>query len=143
MDVLSPSRPVPVGATREASGQRVPRVRAKVTNDPAFLPGAVGHRALDRRRRDLVRMFLAELPGAGDLVLVAVRKAAELTVAAEMARAAVLNGGACAADLDMLVKLEGESRRAVRALGIKVNFARPHVPLREQLEAEAEEDEAA
>jgi hypothetical protein len=67
-------------------------------------------------------------PGAvTDLTLVAIRRAAELTVAAEIARARVLNGGTneadriCAADLDMLVKLEGEARRAIRALGLKID----------------------
>ena len=61
-----------------------------------------------------------------DLMLVTVRKAAELTVAAEAARAAVLAGGSCAADLDMLVKLEGEARRAIRALGLKpLDVAKP------------------
>jgi hypothetical protein len=89
-------------------------------------------------------MFLEACGGrevVSELTLVAIRKAAELTVAAEMARAAVLNGGSCAADLDMLVKLEGEARRAVRALGLKPDSAKPHVPLREQLAAEAEEAE--
>lgn len=91
-------------------------------------------------------MFVAGLGGqdaVSDLALVGVRKAAELTVAAEAARAAVLNGGGCAADLDMLVKLEGEARRAVRALGLKLDVAKPHVPLREQLAAEADEEQVA
>jgi hypothetical protein len=63
-----------------------------------------------------------------------------LTVAAEAARAAVLAGGKCAADLDMLVKLEGEARRAVRALGLKIDAAKhtkpeasPWSPLRSAL----------
>jgi hypothetical protein len=86
-----------------------------------------------RRRRDLIRMFIAAIgPEAGDLALVTVRKAAELTVAAEAARARVLNGGTCAADLDMLVKLEGEARRAIRALGLKLDAgaAKPLPPPR-------------
>ena len=76
-------------------------------------------------------------------MLVAVRKAAELTVAAEMARAAVLNGGSNAADLDVLIKLEGEARRAVRALGIKPDATKPHVPMRDRIAAEAEVEEVA
>ena len=52
-----------------------------------------------------------------ELQLVQVRKAAELTTAAEAVRARVL-GGDATADLHALVKLEGEARRAVRALGI-------------------------
>jgi hypothetical protein len=93
--------------------------RSKTTNKPGYLAPPTPLRQT-RRRRDLIRMFIAALgPDAGDLALVTVRKAAELTVAAEAARARVLNGGTCAADLDMLVKLEGEARRAIRALGLK------------------------
>jgi len=47
-----------------------------------------------------------------------VRKAAELTTAAEAVRARVLAGDA-AMDLELLVKIEGEARRAVRALNLK------------------------
>lgn len=84
-----------------------------------------------RRRRDLIALFIDGLGGRDavtDLTLVTVRKAAELTVAAEAARAAVLAGGKCAADLDMLVKLEGEARRAVRALGLKIDAAKHTKP---------------
>lgn len=113
------SRPV----TRQRKG------RSRATNDPAYL--ARDHTGLRqaRRRRDLIRMFIAALPGGPDavtdLMLVGVRKAAELTVAAEAARAAVLNGGSCAADLDMLVKLGGEARRATRALALRIDAAKP------------------
>ena len=58
-----------------------------------------------------------------ELQLVQLRKAAELTTAAEAVRARVLAGDATA-DLDALVKLEGEARRAVRALNINTH-ARP------------------
>jgi hypothetical protein len=54
-------------------------------------------------------------------MLTAVRKAAELTVAAEMLRASMLNGANV--DPSNLVKLEGEARRAVRALGLKPHRA--------------------
>ena len=74
----------------------------------------------------LARFFSKLCPDAvTDLTLVTVRKAAELIVCAEAARAAVLAGGSCAADLDMLVKLEGEARRTVRALGLKLDAAKP------------------
>ena len=53
-----------------------------------------------------------------ELQLVQVRKAAELTTAAEAVRARVLAGDA-AMDLELLVKIEGEARRAVRALNLK------------------------
>jgi hypothetical protein len=68
-----------------------------------------------------------------------------LTVAAEAARARVVAGKVRvrAADLDMLVKLEGESRRAVRALGLKLEAGKPaHVPMRDQLAAELEAEAA-
>jgi hypothetical protein len=105
----------------DAASARPPTLRSRVTNNPAYIAGAAtSQRAQNRRRRDLVRILIQAIgPEAGDLALVTVRKAAELTVAAEAARARVLNGGTCAADLDMLVKLEGEARRAIRALGLK------------------------
>jgi hypothetical protein len=109
--------------------------RSRATNDPLFLARDESGRRQARRRRDLVRMFIEALgPDVSDLTLVAVRKAAELVTAAEAARARVLNGGTsetdriCAADLDMLVKLEGEARRAVRALGLKLDAAKPTKP---------------
>jgi hypothetical protein len=106
-----------------AASARPPTLRSRVTNNPAYIAGAAtSQRAQNRRRRDLVRILIQAIgPEAGDLALVTVRKAAELTVAAEAARARVLNGGTCAADLDMLVKLEGEARRAIRALGLKLD----------------------
>ena len=54
-----------------------------------------------------------------ELELVQVHKAAELTTAAEAVRARVLAGDA-AMDLELLVKIEGEARRAVRALNLKI-----------------------
>jgi hypothetical protein len=122
--------------------------RSKTTNKPGYLAPPTPLRQT-RRRRDLIRMFVAAIgPEAGDLALVSVRKAAELTVAAEAARARVLNGGTseadrvCAADLDMLVKLEGEARRAIRALGLKPLDAKrveapppPWSPLRSRITA--------
>ena len=119
--------------------------RSRATNDPLYLAHDHTGRRQSRRRRDLVRMYIAALgpDAATDLALVTVRKAAELTVAAEAARAAVLAGGCCAADLDMLVKLEGEARRAVRALGLKVETPKraeassplPWSPLRARITA--------
>jgi hypothetical protein len=98
--------------------------RSKTTNKPGFLAPLTPLRQT-RRRRDLIRMFIAAIgPEAGDLALVQVRKAAELTVAAEGLRAAVLNGGSNAATWDALIKLEGEARRAVRALGLKPDAAK-------------------
>ena len=100
-----------------------------------------------RRRRDLVHALI-EACGGKDAVsefrMLAIRRAGELLAAAEQARAAVLtNGAASAADWDALVKIEGESRRAVRGLGLKdAAGAKPHVPMREQLAAELEAEAA-
>ena len=114
-------------ASRPVTRQRQGRSRA--TNDPLFLARDQTGRRQARRRRDLVRLLIDGLGGweaVSDLTLVTVRKAAELTVAAEVARARVLEAGTCAADLDMLVKLEGEARRAIRALGLKpLDVAKP------------------
>jgi hypothetical protein len=96
-------------AQRKPADGRVTREqkmgRSRSTNRPGHLAVLTPLRQT-RRRRDLIAMFVDALGGRDavtDLTLVTVRKAAELTVAAEAARAAVLNGGSCAADLDMLV----------------------------------------
>jgi hypothetical protein len=104
---------------------------------------STSRRALDRRRRDLAAIFAASLGDAvNPLMQVAIRKAAELTAAAEMARATVLDGGNNAATLDVLIKLEGEARRAVRALGLKPDAVKSRGstsfgPLRARLSREA------
>jgi hypothetical protein len=103
---------------------RNPLARSKATNDPTYMPRGYNRLSQARRRRDLIGIFLDGLGGqaaVSEFTLIAVRRAAELTVAAEMARYAVLNGAAKATDLDMLVKIEGEARRAVRALGLKAD----------------------
>ena len=117
--------------------ERVRTLRAKATNDPFFLPSSATRRAQIRRRHDLVAFYIEACGGAaiGDLMLVSVRRAAELTVAAEMARAQLLNGQA---DPAIVVKLEGEARRAIRALGLKVDAKPPAPLLRERLAAELE-----
>jgi len=113
--------------------------RSRVTNDPLYLRGTRGRdgrTVQGRRRRDLVSIYIDALGGrsvVSELQLVGVRKAAELTTAAEAVRAKVLAGDSTI-NLDALVKLEGEARRAVRALGIK-SQGRPLIPLRERLAA--------
>jgi hypothetical protein len=112
-----------VGQVSAASSPAIAKLkgRARATNDPAYVPLASSHRAQSRRRRDLVAIFLDALGGraaVSELQLVQVRKAAELTTAAEAVRARVLAGDA-AMDLELLVKIEGEARRAVRALNLK------------------------
>jgi hypothetical protein len=72
-----------------------------------------------RRQRDLVEQFLAQLgPGASDLALLMVRKAAQLLTMAESARAGALGG--MPTDITGLIKIENEARRALRSLGLKV-----------------------
>ena len=79
---------------------------------------------MDRRRRDLVETFMAALGGpsvVNELTQVTVRKAAELVVLAEATRAGMLNGGVT--DIVGLIRIEGEARRACRALGLKIEAA--------------------
>ncbi len=95
-------------------------MRARETNDPCHVSGLDPHSQQGRRHRDLVLIFMDALGGVdavSDLRLVEVRKAAELTAAAEVVRADVLAGKS--SDISALVKIEGEARRAVRSLGIK------------------------
>jgi len=88
-----------VGQVSAASSPAIAKLkgRARATNDPAYVPLASSHRAQSRRRRDLVAIFLDALGGraaVSELQLVQVRKAAELTTAAEAVRARVLAGDA-------------------------------------------------
>ena len=104
-----------VGQVSAASSPAIAKLkgRARATNDPAYVPLASSHRAQSRRRRDLVAIFLDALGGraaVSELQLVQVRRAAELSTAAEAVRARVLAGDAA---------IEGEARRAVRALNLK------------------------
>ena len=74
----------------------------------------------------MVEAFTAELGGESALspvVLMHVRRAAELLTMAEMARAAMLNGQPT--DMLALVRLEGAASRAVRGLGLRTEPARP------------------
>jgi hypothetical protein len=75
---------------------------------------------MDRRRRDLIATFLAALGpnGVNDFTLLMVRKAAELVTMAEGLRAGALGGGET--DITGLIKIENEARRALRALGLRV-----------------------
>ena len=120
---------------RTAIADVAPTTRSKVTNDPRFVPGLDGRSPSARRRRDLVTIYRNAIGGrASELQLVQIRKAAELTAAAESLRGRMLVGETI--DLGTLVKLEGEARRAVRALGIS-QAPRKRPSLRGQLQAEA------
>ena len=84
---------------------------------PTIRPTCRSRAAIARSRAGvatLAAIFLDALGGraaVSELQLVQVRKAAELTTAAEAVRARVLAGDA-AMDLELLVKIEGEARRA-------------------------------
>jgi hypothetical protein len=100
--------------------------RSAITNSPNYMPTSPLNRvAVNRRRRDLVAMLVEACGGEGalsELAMVEIRKAAELVVAAEMARVATLNGTA-PVDVAGLTKLENLARRAMHGLaafGLKV-----------------------
>lgn len=96
--------------------------RAKTTNDAGFVPRQPPSMfALARRRRDLVDALTTALGGEAALspvVLMQVKKAAELLTMCEMARADMLNGKPT--NMLALVRLEGIASRAVRALGVVI-----------------------
>jgi hypothetical protein len=116
----SESRPARV---RSGSDGRSFRIRSRASNDPNYIPKQPNLRAQDRRRRDLIAAFLSALgpSGLNDLVQNDVRRAVELMVGAEMARAGMLRGEPT--DMLALVRLEGVASRAVRRLGLKVEPA--------------------
>jgi hypothetical protein len=89
--------------------------RAAVTNNP--LARADGRTPQGRRIRDLYRAWQAAMGRPADATVQAtILAAAELMVAAESARAALLAG---TGDVDQVVRLENLAGRAVRKLGIK------------------------
>jgi len=88
--------------------------RSPITNQPSKFDG---RSALGRRIRDLAHGFAEQLGGwpvLSDTMAANVRKAAELSALAEKARADALRDGNI--DPIGLVRLEGASNRAVRAL---------------------------
>jgi hypothetical protein len=112
------ARSASVGASQLDRDSRVlpAKNRARATNNPFRVLDAPNPRVRDRRRRDLIALLLEWLGGPGavsDMALVTVRKAAELTVVAETVHAEMLSGHVV--DPTVLVRLEGEARRAVRA----------------------------
>ena len=120
-------------ASRQSSGSPPPRSsRSRSTNDPKFISRQPQNpRAMDRRRRDLVETFMAALGGpsvVNELTQVTVRKAAELVVLAEATRAGMLNG--VVTDITALIRIEGEARRACRALKIEAASGPPRGLLR-------------
>jgi hypothetical protein len=91
--------------------------RSRITNG-VWLRGD-GRSANARRVRDLAEAFMAALPaGVNDLTRAQVKKVAELVALAEATRAAALTAGT-QTDLTALIRIEGEARRTLRALGLK------------------------
>jgi hypothetical protein len=117
-----------------------PRGRARLSNDAGYLPA---HKpslfAQARRRRDLVEAFVSALGGEDVLspvVLMHVRRAAELVTMTEMARADMLNG--LPVDMLALVRLEGATSRAVRLLGMTIEKPLPGLQrARQRMDAQA------
>jgi hypothetical protein len=97
--------------------------RSRVSNDPALLqPASLFAQA--RRRRDLLETFTAALGGPAAVSAVAMvhlKKAVELLALAELERAGALGGSPqTEGKLTALVRLEGEARRTLRLVGLKV-----------------------
>lgn len=126
--------------------KRPPTCRSSITNGRHRVAGPVdGRSAAGRRMRDLMAIYAESLGGAeqlSDHQVTAVRRAAELVVIAETARAAVLEGKST--DLDGLVRAENMAGRAVRQLGIRPVAAKPKGPtLAEHLARRAAEAASA
>jgi hypothetical protein len=104
--------------------------RSRMTNRP--LAGrANGNTREGRRLRDLFQSYIAALSNPSDpATQAAVLAAAELTVAAEAARARLLAGDG---DIDSVVRIENLAARALRRLNIKPASKPPVPSLREYL----------
>jgi hypothetical protein len=113
------NRPVAVATSSTSRPHNVDlpsRQRARRTNDP-FAGGLSKNTAAGRRINDLLRSFMRAMGDPADTIAQAnALRAAELTVAAETARAKLLAGDG---DIDAVVRIEGMAARSVRALGIK------------------------
>jgi hypothetical protein len=112
--------------------------RARATNDPSYVPGLNRCLPTARRVRDLIVAYLAKLGGpeaVDHATMAAVKRAAELVAACELARARALNGRKV--DLAALSRLEGTADRAVRALRLDKPRAAPVPTLAEYLRDKA------
>jgi hypothetical protein len=91
-----------------------------------------GRTCAARRKTALVKALIKALTGGeGELdpiVTAQVHRCAELSVAAEIARAQMLTGPTTSGDLELLVKLEGELRRAFVVLGAPLRAKLPPEP---------------
>ena len=122
-----------------ATAEPLPTRRARITNNPISVRADL-NTSQGRRVADLYRSYLRAMGDPADTAAQAdVLAAAELTVAAEMARVDLLAGKA---DVDQLVKLENLAARAIRRLGIRQNAASAPVPsIHDYAAALSEEEE--
>ena len=98
--------------------------RSRFTNRLFRFPAT----AEGRRCRDLLDDFVAALGGRSAITMAQLtdaRRAAELTLLAERARAQALAAGSGVVDAAALVKLEGAADRAQRRLRLKPVAAKP------------------
>jgi hypothetical protein len=113
---------------------------SKITNRPDRLIGLDNRSSHGRRRRDLIRGYVAAL-GGPDKVSAAtmndIVRAADLQVIAEKKRAEALRG--VVIDMGDLIRLEGAADRAFRRLNIKATKPEdPVADLQSYLAAKAE-----
>jgi hypothetical protein len=121
-------------AVSVATASRPTINRSKLTNNPLKVR-ADGRTPQGRRLRDLFRSYHQTLGRPSEpAVQAAILAAAELMVAAETARAALLAG---TGDVDQVVRLENLSGRAVRKLGIRPGAAPAGPSLQEYLASRA------
>jgi hypothetical protein len=129
-------------ADRALSAEPPPTLRSAVTND--VFAGLSKNTATGRRVADLLRGFLRAMGEPKDIVQQAnALRAAELTVAAESARAKLLAGDG---DIDAVARLEGVARRSVADLRLPAAQREPAEPtlaeyLRDRYGARNEEPE--
>jgi hypothetical protein len=116
-------------AIRAVAGGQSLTNRSVTTNDP-MRARADGRTSGGRRVRDLYRALLAGMNNPDDIRRAQALAAAELTVAAENARAELLAG---LGDIEQIVRLENLATRAVRRLGLQAATAPQGPTLAEHL----------
>jgi hypothetical protein len=112
---------------RSSSVARQPQMADR----PPSRGGAVdGRSPTAKRRKDMIADLVAALGGHERVTAVqmnAVVRAAELAVLASATRARALSGDATV-DMEALVRLEGASARAIKALNLPAQGGRPKPP---------------
>ena len=110
-----------VGQVSAASSPAIAKLkgRARATNDPAYVPLASSHRAQSRRRRDPGLDLPRRTRRSRGRVGATAGPSAQGRRIDHGGRGGVVLACSPAMDLELLVKIEGEARRAVRALNLK------------------------